>query len=219
MLRFEIAFAGQLVPGADPVKVKANLAKLFQADEQRIALLFSGRRIVIKTGLDAATAEKYRATIERAGAVVEVAEVAATEQVAAVRSAAGDSAAGVPVAGNPAAGTPAPESPGSEPPAEAAPQSAPTASAADTGTPQTTAASGKRLLPRDEYMAAFSEVDAPDFDIAPVGADLLEEKAEVAELPLDLSEFSLAPVGSDMGQQKAPPAAPAPDTSHIKLQP
>ncbi|MEH6366970.1 MAG: hypothetical protein V7764_11930, partial [Pseudomonas marincola] len=44
MLRFEIAFAGQLVPGADPVKVKANLAKLFQADEQRIALLFSGRR-------------------------------------------------------------------------------------------------------------------------------------------------------------------------------
>ncbi|CAE6931205.1 conserved protein of unknown function [Pseudomonas marincola] len=212
MLRFEIAFAGQLVPGADPVKVKANLAKLFQADEQRIALLFSGRRIVIKTGLDAATAEKYRATIERAGAVVEVAEVAATEQGAAVRS-----AAGVPVAGNPAAGTPAPESPGSEPPAEAAPQTAQIASAADT--PQTTAASGKRLLPRDEYMAAFSEVDAPDFDIAPVGADLLEEKTEVAELPLDLSEFSLAPVGSDMGQQKAPPAAPAPDTSHIKLQP
>ncbi|SFT45590.1 hypothetical protein [Pseudomonas marincola] len=202
MLRFEIAFAGQLVPGAEPVKVKANLAKLFQADEQRIALLFSGRRIVIKTGLDAATAEKYRATIERAGAVVEVAEVAATEQVAAVRS---------------AAGNPAPESPVSEPPAEATPQSAPTASAADT--PQTTAASGKRLLPRDEYMAAFSEVDAPDFDIAPVGADLLEEKTEVAELPLDLSEFSLAPVGSDMGQQKAPPAAPAPDTSHIKLQP
>ena len=217
MLRFEIAFAGQLVPGADPVKVKANLAKLFQADEQRIALLFSGRRIVIKTGLDAATAEKYRATIERAGAVVEVAEVAATEQGAAVRSVAGNPAAGVPVAGNPAAGTPAPESPGSEPPAEAAPQTAPIASAADT--PQTTAASGKRLLPHDEYMAAFSEVDAPDFDIAPVGADLLEEKTEVAELPLDLSEFSLAPVGSDMGQQKAPPAAPAPDTSHIKLQP
>ncbi|OEO26555.1 hypothetical protein AX279_07035 [Pseudomonas sp. J237] len=209
MLRFEIAFAGQLVPGAEPVKVKANLAKLFQADEQRIALLFSGRRIVIKTGLDAATAEKYRATIERAGAVVEVAEVAATDQGAAVPSA----------AGTPAAGTPAPESPGSEPPAEAASQPAQAAPAADTGAPQTTAASGKRLLPRDEYMAAFSEVDAPDFDIAPVGADLLEEKTEVAELPLDLSEFSLAPVGSDMGQQKAPPAAPAPDTSHIKLQP
>ncbi|WP_286977118.1 hypothetical protein [Pseudomonas sp.] len=202
MLRFEIAFAGQLVPGADPVKVKANLAKLFQADEQRIALLFSGRRMVIKTGLDAPTAEKYRATIERAGAVVEVAEVAATEQGTAVRS---------------AAGTPALESPGSETPAEAAPQSAQAAPAADT--PQTTAASSKRLLPRDEYMAAFSEVDAPDFDIAPVGADLMEEKTEVAELPLDLSEFSLAPVGSDMGQQKAPPAAPAPDTSHIKLQP
>ncbi|ERI51569.1 hypothetical protein N878_22170, partial [Pseudomonas sp. EGD-AK9] len=72
MSRYEIAFSGQLVPGAQPELVKANLAKLFQADAQRIAQLFSGRRIVIKNNLDAAGAEKYRATLERAGARVEV---------------------------------------------------------------------------------------------------------------------------------------------------
>ncbi|MEK1907520.1 MAG: hypothetical protein AAAB13_17215, partial [Pseudomonas sp.] len=69
MSLYEIAFAGQLVPGAQLELVKENLARLFQADEQRIALLFSGRRIVIKSNLDAAGAEKYRATLERAGAV------------------------------------------------------------------------------------------------------------------------------------------------------
>src|SRR5690606_6912628 len=72
MSRYEIAFSGQLVPGAAPDQVKANLARLFQADERRIALLFSGRRMVIKTGLDQAAAEKYRLTLERAGAIAEV---------------------------------------------------------------------------------------------------------------------------------------------------
>lgn len=45
MSRFEIAFSGQLVAGARPEVVKANLAKLFQADAQRIELLFSGRPV------------------------------------------------------------------------------------------------------------------------------------------------------------------------------
>ena len=74
---FEIAFSGELVEGARVEVVKANLAKLFQADEQRIALLFSGRRVVIKSGLDAAGAEKYRMTLERAGARVEVCDLSA----------------------------------------------------------------------------------------------------------------------------------------------
>ncbi len=65
MSRFEIAFSGQLVAGARPEVVKANLAKLFQADAQRIELLFSGRRVVIKNNLDAASAEKYRSVLER----------------------------------------------------------------------------------------------------------------------------------------------------------
>ena len=60
MSRYEIAFSGELAPGATLEQVQINLTRLFQADAQRIALLFSGRRIVIKQGLDYDSVEKYR---------------------------------------------------------------------------------------------------------------------------------------------------------------
>ena len=179
MSLYEIAFAGQVVPGAPLEQVKANLARLFQADEQRIALLFSGRRVVIKSGLDAAGAEKYRATMERAGALA-IVQALQVEEV------------------------------------EMAPAPAP-APAAQAAAPARSGGSA-RVIPRDEYMAAFSDVEAPDFGIAPVGADLQDAKAEAQAPAADLSQFSLAPVGSDMGQAKAAPPAPPPDTSHLKLQ-
>ncbi|WP_372876038.1 hypothetical protein [Pseudomonas sp.] len=181
MVRYEIAFAGQLEPGAQLESVRANLAKLFQADAQRIALLFSGRRIVIKNNLDAAGAEKYRSTLLRAGALVEVRVMVEESELA-------------------------------SPPAVAMPEAVPEGTLP--------APAGKRLqvLPRDEYMAAFSDVDAPDFAIAPLGEDLQDDKPEPQAPPLDLSQFSLAPAGSDMGEIKAAPAAPPPDISHLKLQ-
>lgn len=189
MSRYEIAFSGQLVPGADADQVKANLARLFQADAQRIALLFSGRRIVIKNNLDAAGAEKYRVTLERAGARVDVRDM--DVEIEEVELA-------------------------PPPPAEpAAPAVAPVPAAA---APAAASAGRLKVAPRDEYMAAFMDVDAPDFGIAPVGADLQDAKAEPVAPKVDLSQFSLAPVGSDMGQAKAVPAGPPPDISHLKLQ-
>nr|WP_322939140.1 hypothetical protein [Pseudomonas sp. s4] len=181
MSRYEIAFSGQLVPGAQPELVKANLAKLFQADAQRIAQLFSGRRIVIKNNLDAAGAEKYRATLERAGARVEVVDMDVLIEEVEL----------------------APPPPVEPPPAVV------TAPAARAGRLQ--------VAPRDEYMAAFSDVDAPDFGIAPVGSDLQDARPDAAAPAVDLSQFTLAPVGSDMGQAKSSTPAAAPDTSHLKL--
>lgn len=189
MSLYEIAFAGQLVPGAQLELVKENLARLFQADEQRIALLFSGRRIVIKSNLDAAGAEKYRATLERAGAVAIVQSLDIEE---------------VELAPPPSAPAPAP-----------APQ---VQVAAPVAAPVTSSAPGTRVIPRDEYMAAFADVEAPDFGIAPVGVDLQDARPDTQAPQVDLSQFSLAPAGSDMGQAKAAPAAPPPDTSHLKLQ-
>ncbi|MOA04775.1 hypothetical protein D3C78_1243460 [compost metagenome] len=173
---YEVAFAGELVAGADAAQVRANLARLFQADPQRIAALFSGRRTVIKSNLDAASAEKYRLTLERAGAQVAV-------------------------------------SPVGQAPAPAVPVApvAPAAVAPDVALP------ALKVAPRDEYMAAFSDVAAPDFGLAPVGADLQEQRPAPAAPALDLSQLSVAPVGSDMGQAKAAPAGPPPDTSHLQL--
>lgn len=184
MTRYEIAFSGQLVEGAPLASVQANLARLFQADAQRIAQLFSGRRVVIKNNLDEAGAEKYRLTLERAGAVVEVLAMLVEE---------------VELAPPPASA-----------PVAVVPAVAAVASAASPGR--------LHVAPRDEYMAAFADVDAPDFGIAPVGVDLQDAKSEAPAPAVDLSQFSLAPAGSDMGQAKAAPAGPPPDTSYLSLQ-
>lgn len=186
MARYEIAFSAQLVPGAQLESVKANVAKLFQADEQRLALLFSGRRIVIKSNLDEVGAEKYRATLERAGALVEVVNLEREQDIEEI---------------------------------ELAPPPVAMASAAAVSTPSAEQSRGRlQVAPRDEYMAAFAGVDAPDFGIAPLGDDLQDDQPEPQAPALDLSQFSLAPAGSDMGEVKKAPAGPPPDISHLKLQ-
>jgi hypothetical protein len=174
---YEIVFAGEVIPGAQLQLVKNNLAKLFQADDQRIALLFSGRRLVLKSNLEAAAAEKYRATLERAGAKAQVVEMAV--EIEEIEMA------------------PPPDEPGFvRCPAAKTPA---------------------KVVPRDVYMAAFVDVDAPDFVIAEVGRDLQDAKPAPRPPVLDLRPYSLAPVGADLGQAKAPQAPAPPDTSHLNI--
>ena len=180
---YEIAFQGELVAGADAQQTRQNLMRLFQADEQRIAVLFSGRRMIIKNRLDAATAERYRATLAQAGALVEVAPMAETVEPAAAPTE----------------------------PREATPASAPTAS------PPSAERGSLSVAPRDAVMAAFVDVQAPDFGLAPVGADLQDEAAPVAPPRVDLSHLSLAPVGSDLGPASEPLPVAVPDTDHLTL--
>ena len=66
-------FSGQIQEAAELDAVKASIAKMFKADEATIARLFSGKRIVIKKNLSAATADKYSIAFTRAGAVCELA--------------------------------------------------------------------------------------------------------------------------------------------------
>jgi hypothetical protein len=184
MSLYEIAFSGQLLPGARLEQVEANLTKLFQADAQRIALLFSGRRIVIKQNLDFAAVEKYRQAMERAGAQVEVKPMPVDVEEIEL----------------------------------APPPAAPTANASSAASSATATPAALKVTPRDEYMAAFADVEAPDFGIAPVGVDLQDARPEPEAPRVDLSQFSLAPVGSDMGELPRDTAGAVPDISHIKLQ-
>lgn len=165
---YEIVFSGQLVPGVQADLVQSNLGKLFQADAQRLALLFSGRRLVLKNNLDAAAAEKYRSTLERAGALAEVVAMSAAVE------------------------------------------------------PQGSATSAERgrlqVVPRDVYMAAFIDVDAPDLQLFDVGSDLQDHKSAPLAPSLDLSGLSVAPVGSDMGQAIEPQTVRVPDISHLRLE-
>jgi len=185
MSRYEISFSGELVPGARLEQVEANLTRLFQADAQRIAMLFSGRRIVIKQDLDHASVEKYRQAMARAGAIAEVRPMPV--EVEEIELA--------------------------PPPAEAPPAAAQQSIDASSNP----APGPLKVAPRDEYMAAFADVEAPDFGISPVGSDLQDARAPVQPPAVDLSQFSLAPVGSDMSERRRASDIPPPDTSHLKL--
>ena len=55
---FEVAFAGQITDGANLDEVKARVGKMFNADDAKLAQLFSGKRIVIKKNVDQAPAAK-----------------------------------------------------------------------------------------------------------------------------------------------------------------
>lgn len=187
MQQFEIAFSGEIAPGAQLEQVKAAIARLFQADDALLARLFSGQRMVIKQSIDSDAAAKYQAAFQRAGAVLEVRDLTAPDIE--------EITPGLPV----------------ENPASSAPQGA-TSTPVDTGKPAML-----KVAPRDEYMAAFIGVEAPDFGIAPLGDDLQPTPAEKPAPDLDLSAMSLAPVGSDMGQLPGADMALAPDVSHLKL--
>lgn len=196
---YEIVFLGELVEGAQPERVKANLGKLFQADAARLELLFSGRRLVLKNNLDAETAEKYRATLERAGARVQVVSMASSPMQQ-------------PSMQQPSRERPAPMDDEIEEVELAPPPDEPT------WTRKISSSSGRlQVQARDVYMAAFSDVDAPDFSLAQVGSDMQDPKPQPVAPSLDLSGISLAPVGSDMGEIEKPKAGPAPDTSHLKV--
>ena len=72
-LLFEVAFSGQIHDDVELDEVKANIARMFKADEVTIARLFSGKRIVIKKNLTAEAADKYSIAFTKAGAICELA--------------------------------------------------------------------------------------------------------------------------------------------------
>lgn len=179
MAIFEVVFQGEVQPGTEVAEARARIGQLFQVDDRQLDMLFSGRRIVIKQGLDEAAADKYRQAIERAGARCEIQLMgAAPPQPTAQRPAAQQS--------------------------ETVP--APRPSAAGSGS-----------APRDEFAAAFADVEAPDLPLAPLGADMQDSYPDYVPLPIDLSALTLAPVGSDLNQLPRAPAPPAPDTGHLSL--
>ena len=55
---YEVIFSGQMVAGADPLQVRQAVQRLFNASEQMLDQLFSGRKVVVKRGVALATAEK-----------------------------------------------------------------------------------------------------------------------------------------------------------------
>ena len=190
---YEVAFSGQISDGADIEDVKAKVGKMFNADDAKLALLFSGKRVVIKKNIDKATAAKYQSALNRAGAQCEISPpVGATAPAPAAVAA-------------PAAAT--------APAAAAKPASAESAVQIETGD------YGEVAPPpaTDPLGITASDIEDLAASVAPVGSELQEEYQEIEAPKFDLSEFDLAPVGSELNTRAKNSAPPPPDTSGISM--
>jgi len=184
---FEVAFSGQIRAGENADDVKARVGKMFNADEAKIAQLFSGNRIVIKKNVDQQTAAKYQSALNKAGAECEVKSMSSPVEASV--------AAAPPPAETPAAATPP------------TPVPATPADYGDIAPPPQT----------DPLGITGDDIEDLAASIAPVGSVLKDNIEPVEAPQIDISEFDVAPVGAVIGVAKKQPDPPPPDTSGLSM--
>jgi hypothetical protein len=201
---FEVAFSGQISEGANLEEVKARVGKIFNADEAKLAQLFSGKRIVIKKNIDQATAAKYKTALNRAGAECEV-------------SSSGGAAPAAPTAAPTAAAAPA-ESTVASTPSPAIPAESAAASTSSSVAYETDYDGGVEPPPQTDPLGITGDqIEDLAVSIAPVGSELQDSYVEAEDPQIDITGLDVAPVGSDIGSTKKDPEPPLPDTSGITL--
>ncbi len=203
MTRYDLVFSGELIEGCDPAQVRRDLERLFRADANAVARLFTGKPVVIKRDLDEQAARRYRAALQQVGALCRLhpsaAEPAPTERPAPARSA--GALAGTEIL-----------PPGSiltEPQTIHPPDFDLSAFSI--------APTGVTLV---EHETPVVVAPAPGaFDVAPAGADLVDPRP-VAPAPIpDISALSMAPPRTEVltPEERAKPAPPPPAVPDLKL--
>jgi hypothetical protein len=76
MGHFQVLFSGQVVEGANEATVRHNLSRRLALDERKVAQLFSGRTVVIRSDLTRDAADKLQADLAALGAVARIKDVA-----------------------------------------------------------------------------------------------------------------------------------------------
>ena len=66
---FDIVFTGDIADGADITKVKVKAAQLFRLDNDKLAVLFSGKRTMLKKSIDNKAAQKYQKILNGIGMI------------------------------------------------------------------------------------------------------------------------------------------------------
>lgn len=98
--RYKIIFRGEIAYGYTIDEVKANLRELCRYDQPTLEKLFSGNATILKSKIDETTARKYKAALDRTGAVCRIEPMAPPRPAPPERTppAAAPSAAGGPTA-------------------------------------------------------------------------------------------------------------------------
>ena len=201
---YDIFFSAQLIDGFEEATVRKNMGQLFKANEAALEKLFSGKPQLIKGGVDKAGAIKYKAALEKAGAVARIRE---HPQKSA------------------AAPTPAPK-PAAKP-APQLPKEDDLPSSGDIATTSTTlgSAAGKpAAVSKAERAAALAKQPAAvtfgeEISLAPAGSDVLkeDERDQPEQQDIDTSHLSMGEVGEDIPQLESTEEIVNPDTSHLSM--
>lgn len=197
---FAIVFRGRLQAGAEPAEVRANFAKLFNIDAARVEQMFSGQAVIIKKGLDLLAADKYKAALAKAGAVVEAIELAAA------------GAASAALAPAPAPVTKAVATPVATPAPPVSPAAAPAAAAISALESRTTDPTLARSAPP---AALRGTPNALDTTIAEPGA-VLVEATHVAAPNIATEHLSMSEPGVRIVDY-TPPPVPEYDLTELSL--
>ncbi|MBL7249737.1 hypothetical protein [Alloalcanivorax marinus] len=211
--RFHVVLTGDLLGGADPEQVTANLARLFKMPEAKARQLLAGGARVVKKDADEATARKFQVALRQAGARCELTPV---NPPAAAPEDAGRAAP---------AGTSAPEAT-PEPAARPATfearaglnvERAPVGSAGQDSADQDSADQDGGDLETVGTIRTGGAGFTGAFKVAPVGTDLDPGgRPEPAPAP-DVSHLSMAEPGADIETLKRDQPPVAPDISHLSL--
>lgn len=226
---YDIVFRGDIVIGHQLDEVKTRLRQLFKADTARIDALFSGRPVTLKRNLDAATAKKYQAVLQQAGAEVSVSAAGAQDKP---RPAAKRGFTLAPVGASLLRATGRRQTEAPE---------------VDTSALSLAPADGRLVEQSEVANSERAAIAVPELDVAPVGADVLsaQERSKPSVAPVEVAnweltaegedllkpdehtaplplivadlEADLAPVGSELGQLPDTRQPLAPDTSKFTL--
>ena len=211
--RYNIYYSGQLLEGKELPAVRANMAKLFNADEATLNKLFSGKAQLVKRNCDKSTARKYKQAIENAGGIPVIKAANTTPAAPSAPPAAEAMSAAERIAA--LASAPGPLS-----------QPQPTESPKSTEVPDAQAdgsialaPSGTDVLRAEERTApAASTVTTPNLDLDTSGQRLSETPPAPPAAP-DTSHLSEGGVGELLPTLPSSAQALDPDTSGISLSP
>jgi hypothetical protein len=205
--RYNVYYAGQLLEGREHIEVRANLGKLFNADEATLDKLFSGEIQLLKRDCDEATAEKYRGAMERAGALpilrALAPDSAPPEEAAAQQPA-------------PPLSTPQ-ENPAAMTAAEKIAALAATEDdqrfVADNESRGPAPGDGQEQEPQKE-----TGNEPAGLQVAPAGTDVLREDERQQPVSANIDTSALAvDAGAERLSEEPPTPPPAPDTSHMDM--
>lgn len=189
---YQLVFKGQCTAGVDVAVARANVAKVFKANDTQLDRMFSGERVIIRNKLDDDAAAKYQAALAKQGIVVHI------EAMSPPADQPAPAAVQAPGQADTARPQPHPEAP-------AKPAAGPSVEPGDR-----LPVAGERV---DQLLAGSS------LSLGRPGETLGHPREFEARTFANLDSWSLAPAGERLVEAEERPPVAVPDVSHLDVLP